>query len=254
VTEIRPFFDGASSSWPERAPARYGFLVAHDGPPEPHGLIADIVLDGAGLYVAASTPYLTVRVRLTRAAIPDLPVVPTGVTLTHGPIDFTLWEALVEHAHAAMPHELLLALIARESHEGERFVAAAGPYTLVEPLLDEMDTGDWQPQQASGCSVRATSVSDAVIEIHSHHAMRAYFSYTDDQDETARRVYGVLGRLNTSTPECVKRTKVPRQFDSAELTLEGELSALEVSCSRRLPTALTKVKSVWRRPAEPLSL
>jgi hypothetical protein len=176
VTEICPFDDSAAASWPERAPARYGFLVAHEGPPEPHGLIADIVLDGAGLYVAATTPNLTVRVRLTRAAIPELPVVPTGVTLTHGPVDTSLWEALVEHACAAMPHELLLALIAREPRDGERFLAAAGPYTLVEPLLDEMGTGDWQPQQASACGVRATPVSDAVIEVQSHHTMRAYFS------------------------------------------------------------------------------
>ena len=34
-----------------------------------------------------------------------------------------------------------------------------------------------------------------VIEIHSHHAMPARFSGTDDADETGFRVYGVIGRL-----------------------------------------------------------
>ena len=59
------------------------------------------------------------------------------------------------------------------------FVAAAGPYALVEPQLDEAGTGDWQPQHASGCAVRATPIPDALVEVHSHHAMRAYFSATD---------------------------------------------------------------------------
>ena len=130
--------------WPEAAPAPYAHLVAHAGPPEPRGLIADVVLDGAGLYLAASTPNLAIRVRLARAVVPDLPVVPMGATLTQGPIDASIWDALVQRARAAMPDEVLLAIIAREPADGELFVAAAGPYTLVEPQLDETGTGDWQ--------------------------------------------------------------------------------------------------------------
>jgi len=188
-------------SWPDAAPAPYAYVIARDGPPEPRGLIADVVLDGAGLYLAAATANLTLRVRLAVAIVPGLPVVPTGVVLMHGPVDASLWESLVAHARAAMPNEVLLAIVAREPLEGEVFIAAAGPYTLVEPQLDQSGTGDWQPQQASGCSVRATPIRDAVVEVHSHHAMRAYFSNTDDRDETARRIYGVLGRLDTPAPE-----------------------------------------------------
>jgi len=47
-------------SWPEAAPAPYAHQVAHAGPPEQLGLIADVVLDGAGLYLAASTPNLAI--------------------------------------------------------------------------------------------------------------------------------------------------------------------------------------------------
>jgi Prokaryotic homologs of the JAB domain len=195
----------ARVSWPKGAPAPYGYLVARSGPPEARGLIADIVLDGAGLYVATLTPLLAIRVRLARAAVPDLPVVPMGITLAHGPIDGSLWQALVSRALAAMPDEVLLAVIARKPGDGEILVASAGPYALVEPRLDEAGTGVWQPQQASGCSVRATPIPDAVVEIHSHHAMGAYFSPTDDRDETGRRVYGVLGRLNSAVPELAFR-------------------------------------------------
>ena len=192
-------------SWPEGAPAPYAYLVAHAGPPEPCGLIADVVLDGGGLYLAAGTRNLAIRVRLASVSVPGLPVVPMGATLRQGPIDASLWDALVQRARAAMPHEVLLAVIAREPVDGELFVAAAGAYTLVEPQLDETGTGDWQPQRASGCAVRATPIPDAVVEVHSHHAMRAYFSATDNRDETARRVYGVLGRLDSQQPEIALR-------------------------------------------------
>jgi len=179
--------------------------VAQDGPPTPYGLIADVVLDGAGVYLAAATATLSVRVRLARLAIPDLPVVPTGVGLTYGPIDGSLWQGLVARAQAALPHEVLLAVVARPPAEGELFVAAAGGYTLVEPQLDEAGTGDWQPQRASAVGVRATPIPDALLEVHSHHRLPAAFSATDDRDETARRVYGVLGRLDTPSPEVAVR-------------------------------------------------
>ena len=156
------------------------------------------MLDGAGVYLAASTPNLAIRVRLARAFVPGLPVVPMGVTLTPWP---NRREPLGRARRSAparpCPCEVLLAIIAREPVDGELFVAAAGPYTLVEPQLDETGNGDWQPQQVSGCAVRATPIPDAVMEVHSHHTMRAYFSATDDRDETARRVYGVIGRLDS---------------------------------------------------------
>lgn len=196
---------GAADVWPDTAPVPYGYLVAVAGPPDPRGLIADIVLDGAGVYVAASTPNIALRVRLASASVPGLPIVPMRVSLTRGPIDSTLWKLLVERARTAMPSEVLLAIVAREPVDGEVLVGAAGPYTLVEPQLDEFGTGDWRPQEASGCSVRATPVHDAIVEVHSHHSMRAYFSATDDRDETGRRIYGVVGRLDSPHPEIALR-------------------------------------------------
>jgi hypothetical protein len=128
-----------------------------------------------------------------------------GVSLTQGRILESLWRLIVEAARAAMPSEILLAIVAREPTQGEVVVGAAGPYWLVEPQLDESGSGDWRPQQASGCAVRATPVHDAIVEVHSHHAMRAYFSATDDRDETGRRIYGVLGRLAGPHPEIALR-------------------------------------------------
>lgn len=36
---------------------------------------------------------------------------------------------------------------------------------------------------------------DAIIEIHSHGCSRAFFSATDNRDETGFRIYGVIGNL-----------------------------------------------------------
>jgi hypothetical protein len=133
----------------------------------------------------------------------------------------------------------LLAIVAREPREGELFVAADGPYTLVEPQLDEDGTGNWQPQQASGCSVRATPVPDAVVEVHSHHAMRAYFSGTDDRDETARRVYGVLGRLDTTTPEISFRVATGCKPHAVEPVPFAQVFAGELGAFRDVQFPLT---------------
>jgi hypothetical protein len=197
--------DVGAAVWPDTSQLPYGYLLAGEGPPDAHGMVADIVLDGAGVYLAASTPNLRLRVRLASANVPGLAVVPMGVSLTRGPIEGRLWHQLVERARAAMPSEVLLAVVARDPSDGELLVGAEGPYTLVEPQLDAYGTGDWRPQEQSSCRVRATPVHDAVVEIHSHHTMRAYFSATDDRDETGRRIYGVLGRLDSPHPEIALR-------------------------------------------------
>lgn len=40
-----------------------------------------------------------------------------------------------------------------------------------------------------------------VVDIHSHGSMSAFFSSTDDKDDKDLRVYGVVGKVNTPTPE-----------------------------------------------------
>ena len=246
--------EGVVVSWPTGVPAPYGYLIARDGPPEPSGLVADIVLDGGGLYLAACTEHLMVRVRLARADIPNVPVVQTGVTFRRGPVHGDLWEALVAHARAAMPNEVLLAVIAREPRDGETFLSSAGPYVLVEPQLDEAGTGAWQPQQTSGCSVRATPIADAIIEVHSHHAMGAYFSATDDRDETGRRVYGVLGRLNTAAPELAFRVATgcrPLMFEPVpfEHVFAGERGTFRDANFETSASADSATTSAHRRSA-----
>ncbi len=64
--------------------------------------------------------------------------------------------------------------------------------------------------------MRATPIPDALVEVHSHHAMGAYFSATDDPDETARRVYGIMGRLDSPLPEIALRVATGCKPDAVE--------------------------------------
>lgn len=47
-----------------------------------------------------------------------------------------------------------------------------------------------------------------LVDLHSHHEMYAYFSHTDDRDDTGLSVSGVVGRLNTDRPQLTLRANV----------------------------------------------
>lgn len=70
----------------------------------------------------------------------------------------------------------------------------------------------WVPsQEATVGHVRYTMPEreDVVlVDLHSHHAMRAYFSSTDDRDDQGLSISAVIGRLGTARPELVLRASV----------------------------------------------
>lgn len=68
----------------------------------------------------------------------------------------------------------------------------------------------------------------AVIEVHSHNLMDAYFSEEDDLDETGFKIYVVLGRLDQERPQIAVRVgvygyraMVPANLVFSGLGLEG---------------------------------
>jgi PRTRC genetic system protein A len=83
------------------------------------------------------------------------------------------------------------------------------------------ENGNWQlaipdqEQTATSCKPLDNSAnstySKAIIEIHSHHGMRAYFSDTDNRDETGFRIYGVLGEI-FSNPQIRMRVGIYGHF------------------------------------------
>ncbi len=68
----------------------------------------------------------------------------------------------------------------------------------------------WQGDRADRASVHYLPLLDderhvIVAEVHSHHAMEAYFSQTDNASERAARVYGVVGRVDLDRPHALFR-------------------------------------------------
>lgn len=99
-------------------------------------------------------------------------------------------------------YDLAISVLAAEPGE-ERFVAITweGEYSLVMP-----------PQRGGSGGVSYEPLPNTLLDIHSHGAMGAFFSYTDDHDEQGLKLYMVMGRLDTLIPEVKIRVGVYGYF------------------------------------------
>lgn len=94
-------------------------------------------------------------------------------------------------------------------------LARAADGTLLEMVCHLHWQSGWQlqipPQSLSTSSCQpladdsTSSYHQAVIDLHSHATMGAYFSTVDDADEVGFRIYAVLGRVDTRHPEMAVR-------------------------------------------------
>jgi PRTRC genetic system protein A len=169
------------------------YLVARDGPPEPSGAAYDYVLAGDGLYLAAQSRFITVRVPVARFRVRGLPALGASVVLRYGRIPIALWRSVLATCRrlAVLEREVLLTVV----------VTSDGSYVLRVPTqLVDYGALAYRPS------------SDVVFEIHSHHRLPARFSPTDDRDEQGLRLYGVVGRLDGDIPEIALRVGAHGQF------------------------------------------
>lgn len=111
-----------------------------------------------------------------------------------------LMSATVEMAYSPVPSSMVEKMlgVSRSVTDVDR-----NPVEIVFHLYFE--NGNWQldiPEQdqtATSCKpLDNNSYQKALIEIHSHHGMKAYFSPQDNADETGFRIYGVLGEIFTN--------------------------------------------------------
>lgn len=166
-----------------------GYLHATDGVPPRVGRSWDIITAGDGIWLAADNPALALRVPVAPCHIRGLAPIGPACALRHGPVPQACWDEAVALCrwHAARGHEFLVLVTL-----GER-----GAYRLVAP---------WQTPTASRVEYALPEgLGLPVIHLHSHHALRAYFSATDDADERGLALYGVVGQLDTPAPEVALR-------------------------------------------------
>ena len=162
------------------------YVVARNGVPERSGVAYDYVLAGDGLFLATENRHLCARVPVADCRVRGLPEIGAAFALLRGRLPHSLWVGVVHEA---------------------RYYSDLGD----EVLLAVTSYGDWsyrleRPEQdTTAASVRYRPSADALLEIHSHHRMPAYFSTTDNRDEQGLRLYGVVGRLDTERPEVALR-------------------------------------------------
>ena len=154
------------------------------------GIGYDYVLGSGGVYVQSESDHLTARVRVAPAEVRGLAPVTDKLTFTHGLIPAHVFELGLGWMNTDPGTERFFAL----RWDGDS-------YRLVVP-----------PQEGTASSLTYQPPTGVVAEFHSHGGHRAFFSATDDRDEQGFRIYGVVGRLDTSEPELTLRVGVYGHF------------------------------------------
>jgi len=166
-----------------------GYLHARDGVPPRVGRSWDIITAGDGVWLAADNPLLSVRVPVAPCRIAGLAPLGPACVLHRGRVPQDCWDEAVAlfRWHAARGDEYLVLVLLDPS----------GTYRLVAPHQSATPTRvEYAIPEGLGLPL---------LHLHSHHAMRAYFSGTDDADERGLALYGVVGRLDMATPEVALR-------------------------------------------------
>ena len=160
-----------------------------EGPVGEPGLFYDYILAENGIFVRARSPILEATVLISPAQVRGLSPLEEKVDLPRGRIPWPLYDLAVSVLAATPDRERYLAV----TWEGE--------YSLIMP-----------PQEGSAGGVEYELLPNTVLDIHSHGAMRAFFSFTDDRDEQGLRLYMVMGRFNTLLPDVEIRVGVYGYF------------------------------------------
>ncbi len=180
------------------------FLFAETDPlPEYDAALSEYIFGTNGVHRRARRPGL-------EAVVPAKP--PTGLLK---PV-----ECFVRLSAPRVPVHLVRKMLDEARRQCNRTNSVRKCCEFVETLfffLWNDSESNWSlhvpPQDQTRWSVRATDTSadsayvNALIEVHSHHWERAFFSREDNLDEVGFRIYGVLGRI-FSHPELKVRVSV----------------------------------------------
>ncbi len=154
----------------------------------PPATMYEYAVAGNGLFIRAECAYLKACLPVAPAACPGLVKLNPSVKLKATPVPFYLLETILTSARRQLPDEAAYHLL----YDGEFKI-----WTWVRP-----------GQIATPGSVDYIDRPDALVDLHSHAALPAFFSATDDQDECGFRLYVVIGEVDTPHPTLAARVGV----------------------------------------------
>lgn len=158
------------------------------------GQLYDYLFTADAIYLRALRPGLSVLLKIHNCEIRGLAKIANCLPYKKVyPIEFTL---------PRIPSSYLQKILERSID------ACVDNGTLIEALFHLIwneEAKRWQldkpAQEANAGSVRplhdgaGSGYERAIIELHSHHQMTAFFSGTDDADEQGFRIYAVIGEI-----------------------------------------------------------
>jgi hypothetical protein len=160
------------------------------------------VLAGQGVIKLAESDQFRAAMVVAPGRIVGLPDYPVGVELRAPRIPATWLHTVLEHARrcglsgSGGRGEILRVI--EQMYHFHWWAESSGPGFAP--------CGRWRvsiPKQeatAGHVAYRGGNEASIVLDLHSHHEMRAFFSETDDADEQGCRFYGVIGKIY-SRPE-----------------------------------------------------
>lgn len=181
-------------------PKLLNHTIAFEGQPLPQlNAGIDWVLAANGLFKRAANPALAacIQVRSWNFLIPGLARLLPSVSWKHCP--------------QRLPSQWLTVLLAEARKACERESGMTTPQEKQWFVIwrdSKVRLIAPQAQTASAVRVRyAMPTEPMLLDVHSHHTMRAYFSTTDDRDDDGLSISMVIGRI-FDHPEAVARVNV----------------------------------------------
>jgi PRTRC genetic system protein A len=171
---------------PEQKPMIGYLLVRPEGLDGERGLAYDYILARNGVFLEAENHLIRARIRVASGEIRGLGILTEKVELAGGLVPSYFLAMVLRTMRQDIHREVYAAIV---DHHGQ--------YQLI-----------WPDQERSSARVSYQPVPNTVVDFHSHGAMGAHFSHTDDQDDQGFRVSVVIGKLNENNAQMDMRLGV----------------------------------------------
>ena len=154
----------------------------------PTGAMLEYIVAGNGVFVRAEDARMSACIPIARVYNPGLPDLAVDVQLK-----------VIRRLSGAYLHSILASARRRLPNEAAYQIVPDDPlpWRIVCPA-----------QTATPASVDYADHPEAVIDVHSHGHMAAFWSTTDNADEQGLRFYAVIGNIATDYPTLLVRVGV----------------------------------------------